>query len=570
MRIVSAPFHPDLEEALVAEVQSAKQSDPLRPLAILVPSLQLARRVKWLLAVERQTALLDVHISTFHELAVTIMREDAQTRPPEMVSHLFREELLRSLVNRGLPSLEVFSGWAQMRGIWTGMWTTIQDLKEARIDPVSALSALNEGLIGGEDRPRLRAVLHLYQAVLATDSSLHIADPDDLARLSVPLVPSSAFLARMDKIVYYGFYDLTQGQLDFFKAVHACYPTTVLFPLESGNPAYRFAQQFFDTYITGLTAPASDHNQSKRSQMALPFGEAAPAGGDGFLLGSLAEEMAPEVRGSCRVFSAVGLDDEVATVAKEILRLVEDQRMEPIDIGVVARTLDPVFSVIRKVFDENRIPYASSLGEPLIHQPLAKAIVQFLWLRAASFPRGGVLEVLTSGAAPGADRWDVITRELNITKGSSDGGLGDWLRLEQAAAQETAQETGAGSLLWRLITQLHADLSAVPKRAGWKEYTTIFMNLLPRWFDLPAWTEDVAAAHSGQVQLAVRDSLRSIEILDLLDDEISLQEWCDHAIRVLEGARLPSETQHLAGVRVTGCHGRARPSFPRAVCHRSQ
>jgi len=447
-------------------------------------------------------------------------------------------------------------------------------LKEARIDPVEVLAAVEEGLIGKEDRPRLRALLHLYRAVLATDDALQIADPDDLARLSVPLVPRSAFLARMDKIVYYGFYDLTQGQLDFFKAVHACCPTSVLFPLESGNPAYRFAQQFFDTYITGLAAPAaSDQHPLKTSQMALPF-ESAAAGTDGVVLGSLADEMAPEVRGSCRIFSAVGLHDEVATVAKEILRLVEDQCMELIDIGVVARTLDPVFPVIRKVFDENRIPYASPLGETLIHQPLVKTIVQFLGLRDASFPRAGVLEVLTSpfgllnvpakGPTPGADQWDLLTRQLNITKGASeDGGLGDWLRLERAAAQEVAalpdEESGHARqavpkaqvlLLWHLVKQLHADLSAVPKRAGWKEYTTVFMNLLPHWFELPAWPEDIATTHSEQVQLALKDSMRSMELLDLLGDEISLQEWCDHLIRVLEAATLPSETQDLAGVRV--------------------
>src|SRR6185503_17099915 len=140
------------------------------------------------------------HILTFHQLAVTIMREDSPTRPPELVDHAFRQELLRSLVTRGLPSLEVFSGWARMRGIWTGLWATIQDLKEARIDPASALSALEEGLIGGEDGQRLRGLLHLYRAVLATDRSLQIADPDDLARLSLPRVPSSGFLARMKRL----------------------------------------------------------------------------------------------------------------------------------------------------------------------------------------------------------------------------------------------------------------------------------------------------------------------------------------------------------------------------------
>ena len=561
-RIVCAPFHPDLEEALVTEVHAAKQSDPLRPLAILVPSQQLARRVKWILAAERRATLLDVHILTFHQLAMTVIREDSQSAPPELVNNAFRHELLRALVNRGLPGLELFSGWAGMSGIWSGLWSTIQDLKEARIDPASALSALDEGLIGKEDPPRLRALLHLYRAVIATDHALQIADPDDLARLSVPCVSNSAFLARMDRIVYYGFYDLTQGQLDFFKAVAAAYPTMVLFPLQPGNPIHRFAQQFFDAYIHGLS-------ESKTSQTAWPAATQEP-------LGSFAAEMGPEVRGSCRVFSAVGLEDEVSTVAKEILRLVEDQRMEPLEIGVVARTLDPVLPVLRKVFEENRITYACPAGEPLIHQPLVKTVVQFIRLRAASFPRAGVLDVLTSPfcrfptlggqpAAPRPDHWDWITRRLNISKGNpEDGGLGDWLRLERAVEQEvnvaSEEESGRARLqplpkaqihlLWQLVTHLHGDLSALPTRAGWKDYTTAFMNLLARWFELPAWTEVSGDSRSERVQLGVREAILSVETLDLLDEEIALEDWCEHVVRVLEGARVPSETQGLAGIQV--------------------
>src|SRR5437660_12642866 len=107
-RIITAPFHPDLECRLADEVRSAKRDDPLRPLAILVPSHQLARRVKWLLAVERRATLLDVHILTFHQLAVILIREDSSIAPPELVNNTFRHELLRALVTRRLPGLEVF------------------------------------------------------------------------------------------------------------------------------------------------------------------------------------------------------------------------------------------------------------------------------------------------------------------------------------------------------------------------------------------------------------------------------------------------------------------------------
>ena len=57
LSVVTGPFHPDLENALVSEVHSLKRDDPLRPLAVVVPSHQLARRMKWLLAVEQGRAL---------------------------------------------------------------------------------------------------------------------------------------------------------------------------------------------------------------------------------------------------------------------------------------------------------------------------------------------------------------------------------------------------------------------------------------------------------------------------------------------------------------------------------
>src|SRR5437899_11855001 len=108
LSIVTGPFHPDLENALVAESHSLKQDDPLRPLAIVVPSRQLARRVKWLLSVEQGRALLELQVLTFHQLAMTLIRETTGEARPALVKGLFREELLRYLVARGVPGAAAF------------------------------------------------------------------------------------------------------------------------------------------------------------------------------------------------------------------------------------------------------------------------------------------------------------------------------------------------------------------------------------------------------------------------------------------------------------------------------
>src|SRR3989442_12301800 len=103
LSIVTGPFNPDLENALVAEVHSLKQDDPLRSLAIVVPSHQLAPRVKWLLSVEQGRALLECHVLTFHQLAMTVLWGAGGEALPALGNGSFRGELLPYLMDRGGP-----------------------------------------------------------------------------------------------------------------------------------------------------------------------------------------------------------------------------------------------------------------------------------------------------------------------------------------------------------------------------------------------------------------------------------------------------------------------------------
>src|SRR5437016_8890601 len=540
LSIVTGPFHPDLENALVAEVHSLKQDEPFRPLAIVVPSQQLARRVKWLLSVEQGRVLLECHVLTFHQLAMTVLREAGGEILPALVNGSFREELLRYLVDRGVPGAEAFRDRRGMQGLWTGLWATVQDLKEARVDPSAVLQALDEGRLRTDDPARLAALVRRYEAVLEVDRALRLADSDDLAALAMERVGDSAFLKRMTRICYYGFYDLTQGQLDFFKAVAGAYPTTLCFPLRPASSAYRFAQRFFETYIHGLAIRVGGG----------PAESAPPTPTSS----SLADEMVPAVRGTCRIVSAIGVEDEVAAAAKEILRLIEDSHCDPLEIGVVARTLDPYLPALRRVFDDNRIPFACPVGEPLIHEPLVKTIIRFLRLQVETFPRPSVIEVLTSPAfrlaskpdlVPRPDLWDWATRRLGIVRGNpEDGSLGDWLRLERAAktgigvpADDDAEQPRVAiaaeqvALLFDLVARLHRALSALPETAGWEAYTDAFLRLLGEYFHLPAWETGASDTHAERAQTAIKAWLQSVASLDRLREDTILADWVEQVGR---------------------------------------
>ena len=75
LRIVTGPFHPVLERALVEDVRSCKTDDPFAPLAVIVPSASLVEHLKRLLTCHVPRAFLNIHFLTFHQLALRL-RDD--------------------------------------------------------------------------------------------------------------------------------------------------------------------------------------------------------------------------------------------------------------------------------------------------------------------------------------------------------------------------------------------------------------------------------------------------------------------------------------------------------------
>ena len=136
LRLVTGPFHPTLELALVDSVQQLKASDPLTPFTIVVPSDSLRRRLLRLLCVEHGCALLDVHLLTFHQFAVRLLREAGQFDPARIRPEWFFHELVHLLLKRSSqrPSNEPSAPWsnlADMPGAWGALRATLNDCRSA-------------------------------------------------------------------------------------------------------------------------------------------------------------------------------------------------------------------------------------------------------------------------------------------------------------------------------------------------------------------------------------------------------------------------------------------------------
>ena len=199
LRLVTGPFHPTLELALVDSVQQLKASDPLTPFTIVVPSDSLRRRLLRLLCVEHGCALLDVHLLTFHQFAVRLLREAGQFDPARIRPEWFFHELVHLLLKRSSqrPSNEPSAPWsnlADMPGAWGALRATLNDLQEARVDPERVLDAVSQ--TGLEPNADLARLMSLYRVFLHERDRMQVTDHEGLAVLAEPLVAASAFLQR--------------------------------------------------------------------------------------------------------------------------------------------------------------------------------------------------------------------------------------------------------------------------------------------------------------------------------------------------------------------------------------
>lgn len=565
MRVILGPFHPDLEDALVDEIHGERRTDLLCPILILVPSDPLLHRLKFLLAHERRLNLLNLHILTFHQLSRRLLEERPEPSELRLRDDAFAEEALRQVIQTDFQWKSVFSGIEAREGGCAALWQTLRDLKDAKVDDRTVTDALAEGYMNSVGEEKLGDLFRLHGAFSSRARQWDIRDYTDMDALAMEQVPSSEFLRQFTRVVYYGFYDLTQIQLDLFQTVACHHPTTLLFPLVPGHPAWAFAQRFYDRHVQGLvTGPPEIRTTTGDFQN--PFGVIHPR---------LFDDGAIEVRefhGSCTIVNCSGQRDEVLTVAKEILRLVTHEGLAFDEIGVVVRSLDSYLPWFKELLPNHGIPMAAYAKGSILPFPLAKAVLLLTGMLSRDYLRSHVIDLVSSpyfnlrpygpqGGGTRVDLWDPMTRRLGITKGFEE-----WGRLERYVERGMAlprhgdeedepRETSVPSeqvkMLWAVVSELHDDLGGLPEEAPWSDYASRWKTLLQKHLGLERReSQSLSASLEEQIGDVVLDTLDDLSGLDSLAPQVSLLHFLRTFQSWLERATIPLTDWNLAGVHV--------------------
>ncbi|MGH7847634.1 MAG: PD-(D/E)XK nuclease family protein [Candidatus Binatia bacterium] len=560
MEIVLGPFHPYLEDALVDEISRHKKNDPTSVLLVLVPSDALRRRVKALLAAERQLCLINVSILTFHQFSLRLSDEKGSSSGHLLGSDVLFEEAVTRVLRQRNPEMAPLFGIEEKAGGSASLWQTLRDLKDATVDPARAREAVAEGYFESGSSEKLRALFSLFDEHLSRSKRWHFRDLSDLDVEVLDRIAASPYLQTCKRIFYYGFYDLTQVQLDLFRAVASLYPATLFFPWIPGHPAYSFAQNFFERHIVSLAHSSETRDLTRERKIGPAF---LPLFTEG-----IKRDQQP-LPLSCAVFNCSGARDEVLTTAKEILRLISETGIGFNQVGVVARTLEPYIPWIQEVFATHRIPILTSAAQSLVQFPLTQAVLLLIKLGGNDFLRPNLIDLISSpffnlpalcsdGQVPRPDLWDLLTRRLGITKG-----FDEWSRLQKFLDREVSlaasgEEEPASPpkapvaqvrILWHLFLQLYDDLSRLPQEASGSEYVARWKGLLQKYLTIEK--RDVTApSPDADIRAAILEELDRLVALDRVDPTISIGDFIAIYQLVLERRTVAVTDANSAGIAV--------------------
>ncbi len=251
--------------------------------------------------------------------------------------------------------------------------------------------------------------------------------------------------------------------------------------------------------------------------------------------------------------------------------MADDEDIAFGEIAVVARSLEDYGARIQEIFQSHGIPIAGRLAEPLAQFPLTKAVILLLTLPAKDFPRGQVIDFLSSPylqanallqtdiqARP--DLWDLATRELAICKG-----LSEWRRLRKFTDGDL--ELGQGfdpeerrvmrippvqlTYLADLVENLAADLSKLPERGSWSLFASDWKELLKKYLGIaPANPRKAPAGAEAVISETILNLLHQLGELRSVRGDVALGDFSDtfqHWLEVFDDLSRPAQRRWRSG-----------------------
>jgi len=598
-------YHPALEDSFVETVHVIKKGDPLAPIAVVTPSNLMLQQLQKRLVLgtkttsappQHETCFMNVSFMDFFTLASEINKW-AGIEPGRLIRQSFvYESIIEGLLRQDALAGTPFNQAQSPHALARALFQVVQDLDDANVHVDDLKAIIKEGFVDGPEAQKIYGIAHLYDLYRQRLRNLQISHYPDVYLTATACAPQSPFLEGFTAILAYGFYDLTGVEEDFFREIFRSHPSTLFLPYQKGNPSFLYVKPFFESFVLGLAHDVEEISADTTARFTtlmdskLGNNPAAEGGND-----AATRDTTPDApcKLNVQMINASGKKDEVWTVAKEILHLIEEGYALD-EIGVIARTLDPYRDTIRRIFQENHIPFSTTMKEPLERYPMVKVIRQLLLLKRDDYYRPDVITLLSSpyfkmpasvevALSPRPDLWDALSRKLGIR-----GGIQRWLsrlhqaqeglsgstppdyeafptgeNVENAGEHPPSHETENGDhahdevsarhipsgqilLLENIMKVLSNDLSSLPERASWSVMGRQVARLLQSYIHIPPEEEERDRALIDKI-LGLLNTLRA---LDYGDERVTQELFIDTFLEACRQEGMPLGLNNGGGVQV--------------------
>ncbi len=489
--------YPALEQAFLRYVAQTRRG--ISPWLVVCASSLIAKRLEGELA-RTQGTVANIY---FMQIPAVLEKLAAETSPAKP---LFPQNHLRDFLLKDILRTPGINRYPFSAGFVKKVKASLRDLADSYVTPQvlreHLLDIQNDELLGREGIEHFEWFVRVYEMFLEREQKLTHYEPYAVFfERALTQVPTSAFLRGFEKIIFYGFYDMTGRQLTLLEKMQEGY-SPVIFAPYAPVPAYGFAQKFFTTHY--LRADTQNHNVNNQD-----YGALGPAGE--YLFGPLKSTPAAQVK----IVPGSNLESELFYTAKEILRLVEQEGYAFSDIAVIARQSASCQDALRRVFAQNYIPLNASFSHTLRQTPLGVFLLSLVALPTYNFDRAVLRGVLSSIylQAPHKEMWQQLLASSPVCHG-----LDQWLAYTRTQTSPQAHAWG----VW--LGELANRLEELKRPCTWEEGTKRLVDFLTTYIDMSALSTSQKAVWN-QVLQATNSLSQYADICSRCEPEELLQVW---------------------------------------------
>lgn len=331
------------------EVTSAKRDDPFCPVAVIVPTQAVARRLQSRLA--DRGAWVNIHFHTFLTLAFSILKSGNGATPTiaPRAAHLL---LLADSLQKFAPENEFIRYFLTYESCHDRLLSLFSRFVSYRVHQAPGRRDIE------------RSLFEVFRAFMEEKASRGVMDAEDLIASALRALSFEAGEGVPDILFLYGFYDLNPVQREIVETLDR---KRVLLIFSPGGPSSTSDDFRADT--TALYMRLSRHVSGTEASY-IPAADETVFVSMARDLFSIVSDRKHKPGQSISLVTASGRHGEAQAVALEIIRQKDlDRSLRWSDIGVTMRNLGEFGGYLKDAFEEFSIPAFFDGGTSALQLP---------------------------------------------------------------------------------------------------------------------------------------------------------------------------------------------------------